>query len=221
MHPHVHCAAAGFTAPEMQRLIKLLPVSAQGHVAIIPAESCHGDLIAARTKNSQTSEIQIHFQRWQTLTLDQRNLLFWHVTARLHSAGRESLGRDIRVIQIGFAGLLLELLSQNLVGVATTLAVAGLAGYRIYQHVQGEQALRAATAADQSALQQAVEQGYSEARAVASLASALKWIIRDTPRTRRKEYQVRLRVLEILQSQRQENLAPLHLNSSSSVPSLV
>jgi hypothetical protein len=199
-----------FTASsEIQRLTALLPKEVRSQVAILEALETESDFVATQRISPQDYQIQIDFNRWQSLGIDQRNLIFWHEVARIQGQGIRKSSREIVVMCIGGIALLAELLAQNLLGVATTLAVTGLAGYQLYQQHLGERSLRAASAADRDAIALAIHFGYSFPEAYDSLCSALQTLLRwKSQKFYKKRYQVRLRVLEILSAKEVEISGP-------------
>jgi Protein of unknown function (DUF3318) len=199
--------------PEILRLTALLPEAARSHISIRPSpEDTEVDLITTAREqplNYQilNYQIQINFNGWQSFNCDQRNLLFWHEVARIQGQGIRKSSRELVVLSIGTTALLAELLTQNLLGVVTTLAVTGLASYHLYQQHHGENALRATSAADRSAIELATQFGYSFPEAYDSLCSALQRLAKGKSRkSHRKRYQVRLRVLEMLSAQQSSRL---------------
>jgi Protein of unknown function (DUF3318) len=199
--------------PEIQRLSALLPEAVRSHISIRPSpEDTELDLITTAREqplNHQilNYQIQINFNGWQSFNRDQRNLLFWHEVARIQGQGIRKSSRELVVLSIGTTALLAELLTQNLLGVVTTLAVTGLASYHLYQQHHGENALRATSAADRSAIELATQFGYSFPEAYDSLCSALQRLAKGkSQKKHRKRYQVRLRVLEMLSAQESSRL---------------
>jgi hypothetical protein len=184
---------------EIQRLTELLPKEVRSQVTILAASDLESDLVVTQRINPQDYLIQVDFNRWNSLNTNQRNLLFWHEVARIQGQGIRKSSRELVVMSIGGIAMLAELLAQNLLGVVTTLAVTGLAGYQLYQQHYGERSLRAASAADRDAIQLAIHFGYSFSEACDSLCGALQTLMRwKSQKSHRKKYQVRLRVLEIL-----------------------
>lgn len=197
---------------EIQRLQALLPEALRSQVAIESLVETSG-LVTTRRTGKQRLAVQIDFAQWQQFSLEQRNLLWWHEVARIQGQRTQSASWLPIVMGIGAVSLLVELLSQNLLGVVTTLAVTGLGGYQLYQQHRGERFLRAAAAADQGAIWLAVQFGDSPSHAHNSLYSALKTLARSkVHKSRWKQYQVRLRVLEIVAPEQ-------HLLSSQAEPS--
>jgi hypothetical protein len=183
---------------EAQRLTALLPEEMRSQVVIEPAPAVKSGLIASQLIGKQQFCIRIDFADWQRFTSDQRNLLFWHEIARVQSLSSRQSSWQHMAIAIGMIALLVELLSQNLVGVVTTLVVTGLGGFQLYQQRWGEQFLKGAAMADQVAMKLAMQFGYSAAQAHDSLHSALKTLAKQRSKSAHwREYQVRLRVLEI------------------------
>jgi hypothetical protein len=203
---------------EIQRLTALLPDEVRSQVAILQSKETDPDLVATQRMHHQDYLIQIDFNCWRSLNINQRNLLFWHEVARIQGQGIRQSSREIVVMSIGGIALLAELLAQNLLGVATTLAVTGLAGYQLYQQYQGEGALRAVSAADQNAIKLAIQFGYSFPDAYDSLYSALQTLAKQkSQKSHWKRYQVRLRVLEMLSTKEASILEPVATSSQSSL----
>jgi hypothetical protein len=203
--------------PEIQRLTALLPEAMRSHISIRPSLDPELDLIKTAREQplnyqplsyqSQNYQIQINFNGWQSFNRNQRNLLFWHEVARIQGQGIRKSSRELVVLSIGTTALLAELLTQNLLGVVTTLAVTGLASYHLYQQHHGENALRATSTADRVAIELATQFGYSFPEAYDSLCSALQRLAKwKSQKNHRKRYQVRLRVLEMLSAQESSRL---------------
>jgi Protein of unknown function (DUF3318) len=213
MHSKTGCVTA---ASEVQRLIALLPEEMRSQVSVFPAPETSPVLNSSQQTSHPGALIQIDFRCWQSLSLDQRNLLFWHAVAHRQAQSMRQSSREVVVMSIGGIAFLIELLSQNLLGVATTLAVTGLAGYQLYQHHYGERALRAIATADREAIKMAVEFGYSFQYAYDSLWSALQTLAKQkSQRSHWKKYQVRLRVLEMLYA---KEASPSASGALSSLP---
>jgi hypothetical protein len=186
---------------EIKRLSALLPETVRSQISILPSPDTEVDLITTTREQPLIYHIQINFNCWQSLNCNQRNLLFWHEVARIQGQGIRKSSRELVVLSIGTTALLAELLTQNLLGVVTTLAVTGLASYHLYQQHHGENALRATSAADRDAIELATQFGYSFPEAYDSLCSALQRLSGKSQKKHRKRYQVRLRVLEMLNAQ--------------------
>jgi Protein of unknown function (DUF3318) len=187
---------------EIRRLMALLPEEMRSRVVLEPIQSAKPDLLETQRIGRQQFSVLIDFEDWLRFVPDQRNLLFWHEVARIQGRSIHSSSGSTVAIGIGTVSLLAELLSQNLLGVVTTLAVMGLGGYRLYQQYWGERFLRGMATADQGALLLAHQFGYGATQAYDSLYSALKTLARNKSRKAHwKQYQVRLRVLEIAMSE--------------------
>lgn len=183
---------------EIRRLMALLPEEMRSQVVLERNQAESPKPLTTQRIGRQKFSIRIDFENWLKFAPDQRNLLFWHEVARIQGRGIPSSSWSTIAIGIGTVALLAELLSQNLVGVVTTLAAMGLGGYRLYHQHWGERFLRKMAIADRSALLLAQQFGYSNAQAYDSLYSALRILSRDKSRKAHwNQYQVRLRVLEI------------------------
>jgi Protein of unknown function (DUF3318) len=183
---------------EIRRLTALLSEEMRSQVVLEQNQAEKPELLTTQRIGRQQFSIQIGFTDWLRFAPDQRNLLFWHEVARIQGRSVPSSSWSTVAIGIGMVALLAELLSQNLVGAVTTLAVMGLGGYQLYQQHWGECFLRSIATADQGALLLAQQFGYRNAQAHDSLYSALKILAKDKScKAHWKQYQVRLKVLEI------------------------
>ncbi len=187
---------------EIQRLKALLPDDLRSQVTVGRSTDVNPRLITTERSGKHRYSIQIDLVSWQQLSLDQCDLLFWHEVARIQGHSISQSSWELIVLAIGFTFALTELISQNVLALSTTLAVTGLAGYQLYQRNRGEHSLRAAAAADQGAIQLAVQFGYSQTEAYESLYSGLKVLAKTAQKSCWKKYQVRLRVLEISASEK-------------------
>jgi Protein of unknown function (DUF3318) len=187
---------------EIQRLKTILPIELQSQVCFIEAQGSHTDLIETKRTVQHQCLIQLDFKRWQRLDLDQRNLLFWHEISRIQGLGISQSSPEKIVLSIGLLVFCIEMISQNLLGISTTLAVLGLASHQLYQKNWGERSLRAKVVADRSAIQLATEFGYSVPEAYNSLYSALRILAqKKSEKLHWRTYQVRLNVLDIFNGQ--------------------
>jgi Protein of unknown function (DUF3318) len=206
MPSRTNCSTA---TSEIQRLTALLPEELRSQTTILQSQEIDSDLVSTQRVGDRKYAIQIDFNRWQSFNPDQRNLLFWHEVAHIQGRSIRQSSQEMVVMGIGGIAFLTELIAQNLLGAVTTLAVTGLASYHLYQKHHGERALRACAAADRDAIQLAIQFGYSFAEAYDSLCSALKTLTRwKSVKSQWKQYQVRLKVLEILKGQETSHSSP-------------
>lgn len=211
--------AHSIEALEIKRLTALLPREIQSQVTILLAQETSQDLIVIQKLQSGKYVIQISFNVWQQLNSDQRSLIFWHAVARIQGQKFSQSSWESVVMSIGSIALLSELLTQNLLGIVTTLAIVGLTSYRLYQQHRGERALRAASAADWNAIRLAVQCGYSFPKAYDSLYSALQTLsIWKSQKPYREKYQLRLNVLDVLNAKEALGFGSTKLPTS--IPSL-
>jgi hypothetical protein len=183
---------------EFCRLNALLPMDLRPVVAITSVDQLMLPIATQPTDPGEFS-IQIDPQQWARFTSSQRDLLLWHEVALIQ--GR-CLGRgawEPTAIAIGLLAALVELPSHSLLAFAVALTVAGLATYKLYQNHWGEQNLRKFTTADQGAITLALAAGYSFEKAYRSLSEAVILLMQQSKlKAYRRQYQVRLRVLEIM-----------------------
>jgi hypothetical protein len=158
---------------EIQRLQSLIPDRMQSFVQILQSTKLQPKSIETRRIDRNLCAIVIDLQRWQTLDLDLRNLLFWHELARINN-GSITSARSTYITLITALGIgLIDLPTQNIGMLVAALLIAGLAGFRLYQHRFGEQHLRQLTTADRAAIELAAEFGYDRSAACELLKSAI------------------------------------------------
>jgi Protein of unknown function (DUF3318) len=190
---------------EIQHLVTLLPIDWRSRIAVVHADQSTHLPIVTQISESNQFAIQINFQQWQRFTMSQQDLLFWHEVAGLQGRSVKRSSWEILVLLLGLAAASVELPSHSVLAMAVALAVAGLAGYRLYQSHRGEQHMRKITAADQGAIELAMQFGYSFNKAHSSLYEALQHLAKQPGlKPQRRQYQRRLRVLEILASRREQ-----------------
>jgi len=142
-------------------------------------------------------EIQIDLVKWDTLAMDQRNLLFWHEVARIQNDTIPKDGWEMAALAIGLGGAVGELWVQDALLLILALALCGVSGWRLYQKNNGEKQLKEFIEADEKAIALATRFGYSLPNAYKSLGSALKTLIDMTPSKRqRSKYEARLSALK-------------------------
>jgi len=208
---------------ELQRLENLLPEKLRSRVTVLPSVSMpSGNAQSVRAQSSKSKSksvliatekiaknrfsIAIDLTRWQQLSVDQRNLLFWHEASQILNKTVKRFEWEVVVIGAGLSISLMEVMSQNLLSLSVSLVVTGLAGYQLYQRKWGEHGLRGITAADQGAIDLALQFGYSFSQASSSLHNALEILSKHTSQQSLwKKYQVRLRVLEIVTVERRKS----------------
>lgn len=192
-----NCSAEMF---ELQRLRDCLPISLQSRVSIVRSSEIHPRLITTQRTQNHRFSIQIDGIQWQTLKVDQRNLLFWHEVARIQSKTIPKVRWELMIMLIGLTVALIEVSSQNVISLTAALVAIALSAHQLYQRNRGERSLREAVAADRRAIHLATESGYSFSEALTSLYSALA----SAQQSNGQNYQVRLRALEILATEREK-----------------
>jgi Protein of unknown function (DUF3318) len=158
---------------EITRLKSLIPARLQNTVQLECSIDAQPKLLVTRRINRDRCLIQVDGRKWQSLDLDLRNLLFWHELARIDH-GAICSHRSTYITLAASLGLgLIDLPTQNIGMLVSALLIAGLAGYKLYQHQLGEQHLRQLTTADRAAIDFAVEFGYDRQTACELLKSAI------------------------------------------------
>lgn len=181
---------------ELRRLKTLLPPELQSWVIVEGSTEVNPPLIRSEEIGKDEIEIQIDLAKWDSLAIDQRNLLFWHEVARVQNDTIPKEGWEMAALAIGLGGAVGELWVQDGLLLLLALALCGISGYRLWQKNSSEKTITESIEADEKAIALATRFGYSLPNAYKSLGSALKTLIEMTPsRRKRKKYEERLQAL--------------------------
>ena len=182
---------------ELRRLKSLLPPELQSWVIIEGSTEVNPPLVRCEEIGKDEIEIQIDLAKWENLSIDQRNLLFWHEVARIQNDTIPKEGWEMAALAIGLGGAVGELWVQDGLLLLLALALCSVSGYRLWQKNNGDKTLKEALEADQKAINLATRFGYTLPNAYKSLGSAFKTLIELTPNRReRKRYEERLQALK-------------------------
>ena len=182
---------------ELRRLKTLLPPELQSWVMVEGSTEINPPLIRCEEIGRDEVEIQIDLAKWENLSIDQRNLLFWHEVARIQNDTIPREGWEMAALAIGLGGAVGELWVQDGLLLLLALSLCGISGYRLWQKNNGERTLKEAIEADEKAITLATRFGYDLPNAYKSLGSTLKTLIEQTPnRRKRKKYEERLQALK-------------------------
>ena len=181
---------------ELRRLKTLLPPELQSWVIVEGSTEVNPPLVRSEEIGKDEIEIQINLAKWDSLAIDQRNLLFWHEVARVQNDTIPKEGWEMAALAIGLGGAVGELWVQDGLLLLLALSLCGISGYRLWQKNSSEKTIAEAIEADEKAIALATRFGYSLPNAYKSLGSALKTLIDMTPsRRKRKKYEERLQAL--------------------------
>jgi hypothetical protein len=181
---------------ELRRLKTLLPPELQSWVIVEGSTEVNPPLVRSEEIGKDEIEIQIDLAKWDSLAIDQRNLLFWHEVARVQNDTIPKEGWEMAALAIGLGGAVGELWVQDGLLLLLALSLCGVSGYRLWQKNSSEKTITEAIEADEKAIALATRFGYSLPNAYKSLGSALKTLIEMTPsRRKRKKYEERLQAL--------------------------
>jgi hypothetical protein len=182
---------------ELRRLKGLLPPELQSWVTVEGTTEVNPPMIRSEEIGKDQVEIQIDLAKWDSLAMDQRNLLFWHEVARIQNDTIPKDGWEMAALAIGLGGAVGELWVQDGLLLVLAMALCGVSGWRLYQKNSGEKQLKELVDADDKAIALATRFGYSMPNAYKSLASALKTLIDTTASKRaRSKYEARLSALK-------------------------
>lgn len=182
---------------ELRRLKGLLPPELQSWVTVEGTTEVNPALVRCEEIGKDQVEIQIDLVKWDSLAIDQRNLLFWHEVARIQNDTIPKDGWEMAALAIGLGGAVGELWVQDGLLLILAMALCGVSGWRLYQKNSGEKLARELIEADDKAIALAQRFGYSLPNAYKSLGSALKTLIDSTPSKRqRSKYEARLSALK-------------------------
>jgi Protein of unknown function (DUF3318) len=159
---------------EIERLRRLIPGRLQDVIDVTSSVGVQSQSIFVQRLEHHCCQIQIDSIRWHCLDIDMRNLLFWHEVARIDNGSVRSDRSEYIAISIGLGIALFDLFTQNIGLLTTSLLVAGLAGFRLYQKHLGEQNLQRLTTADRDAIELAVQFGYDRSTACELLKLAVQ-----------------------------------------------
>ncbi len=181
---------------ELRRLKTLLPPELQSWVIVEGSTEVNPPIVRSEEIGKDEIEIQIDLAKWDSLAIDQRNLLFWHEVARVQNDTIPKEGWEMAALAIGLGGAVGELWVQDGLLLLLAMSLCGISGYRLWQKNSSEKTLTEAIEADEKAIALATRFGYSLPNAYKSLGSALKTLIEMTPsRRKRKKYEERLQAL--------------------------
>ena len=199
---------------ELRRLKTLLPPELQSWVIVEGTTDVNPPLIRCEELGKDEIEIQIDLAKWDSLAIDQRNLLFWHEVAKIQNDTIPREGWEMAALAIGLGGAVGELWVQDGLLLLLALVLCGISGYRLWQKNNNQKTLVDAIEADEKAIALATRFGYSLPNAYKSLGSALKTLIEQTPsRRQRKKYEERLQSLR-----RSASKAKARMNNPQGAP---
>ena len=181
---------------ELQRLKGLLPPEMQSWVFVEASASVDPPLITIEEIGRDEIESQVDLEKWDQLAIDHRNLLLWHEVGRIQNDSVPRDGWEMAALAIGLGGAIGELWVQDGLLLLMALGLSGFAGYRLYLKNNSEKRLQDAIAADERAIELACRFGYSLPNAYKSLGGALKELLEQTRKKRRRAfYEDRLEAL--------------------------
>ena len=182
---------------ELRRLKGLLPPELQSWVTVEGTTEVNPPLVRSEEIGKDQVEIQVDLVKWDTLAMDQRNLLFWHEVARIQNDTIPKDGWEMAALAIGLGGAVGELWVQDALLLLLAAGLCGVSGWRLYQKNNGGKLIKELTDADEKAIALATRFGYTLANAYKSLGSALKTLIENTPGKRqRSRYEARISALK-------------------------
>ena len=173
---------------ELQRLKSLLPPENESWVFIEAAIAIDPPLITLEEIGRDEVEIQIDLEKWDNFALDHRNLLFWHEVGKIQNDTIPRDGWEMAALAIGLGGAIGELWVQDGLLLLLALGLSGFAGYRLYTKNNSEKRLQDAIFADERAIDLACRFGYSIPNAYKSLGGALKELIENTRKKKKRTF---------------------------------
>lgn len=176
---------------ELRRLRSLLPPELQSWVTVEAATDVSPPLITCEELGKDQVEIQIDLAKWESLALDQRNLMFWHEVGRIQNDTIPRDGWEMAALAIGLGGAIGELWVQDGLLLMMALALCGFSGWRLYRRNNPQKSLAEAIDADERAIAIATRFGYTLPNAYKSLGSALKTLIEQTPKKRKRDQYIK------------------------------
>ena len=173
---------------ELQRLKSLLPPENESWVFVEAAAAIDPPLITLEEIGRDEVEIQIDLEKWDNFAIDHRNLLFWHEVGKIQNDAIPRDGWEMAALAIGLGGAIGELWVQDGLLLLLALGLSGFAGYRLYLKNNSEKKLQDAIFADERAIDLACRFGYSIPNAYKSLGGALKELIENTRKKKKRSF---------------------------------
>ena len=173
---------------ELQRLKSLLPPENESWVFIEAAAAIDPPLITLEEIGRDEVEIQIDLDEWDNFAIDHRNLLFWHEVGKIQNDAIPRDGWEMAALAIGLGGAIGELWVQDGLLLLLALGLSSFAGYRLYIKNNSEKKLQDAILADERAINLACRFGYSIPNAYKSLGGALKELIENTRKKKKRGF---------------------------------
>ena len=173
---------------ELQRLKNLLPPENESWVFIEAAAAIDPPLITLEEIGRDEVEIQIDLDEWEDFAIDHRNLLFWHEVGKIQNDTIPRDGWEMAALAIGLGGAIGELWVQDGLLLLLALGLSSFAGYRLYIKNNSEKKLQDAILADERAIDLACRFGYSIPNAYKSLGGALKELIENTRKKKKRSF---------------------------------
>ncbi|MEL6765012.1 MAG: DUF3318 domain-containing protein, partial [Cyanobacteria bacterium J06607_6] len=163
----------------------------QSWVTVEAATDVSPPLVTSEELGKDQVEIQIDLAKWEGLALDQRNLLFWHEVGRIQNDTIPRDGWEMAALAIGLGGAIGELWVQDGLLLMLALALCSFSGWRLYKRNNPIKALEESIEADERAIAIATRFGYTLPNAYKSLGSALKTLIEQTPKKRKRDQYIK------------------------------
>ena len=173
---------------ELQRLKSLLPPENESWVFVEAAAAIDPPLITLEEIGRDEVEIQIDLDEWDNFAIDHRNLLFWHEVGKIQNDAIPRDGWEMAALAIGLGGAIGELWVQDGLLLLLALGLSSFAGYRLYVKNNSEKKLQDAIFADERAIDLACRFGYSIPNAYKSLGGALKELIENTRKKKKRSF---------------------------------
>jgi len=155
-------------------------------VKVLPADGVRPKLITCEEAGGDEVVILIDMLRWERMAQDQRNLLFWHETARIQNDSVPKDGWEVAALAVGLGGAVGELWVQNGILFVLALAICGVAGFQLWRRGSSKKDVKSLIEADQGAIKLAMRSGYALPAAYKSLGSALKIMLGDAGKGRNR-----------------------------------
>ncbi len=175
-----------FSRTEIDRLQRLTPPELQAWVKVIPADGVRPALITCEEAGGDEVVVLIDMLRWERMAEDHRNLLFWHEIARIQNDTVPRDGWEVAALAIGLGGAVGELWVQNGILFVLALGICGVAGFQLWRKGTSKKDIKNLIDADKGAIKLAVRNGYALPSAYKSLGSALKVLLAEAGKGRKR-----------------------------------
>ncbi len=167
--------------PEIYRLMDMMPASGRMFSKIVSKPEQRAVIEAPLPMPWMVDRpIYINFDLWSRLSRSQRDLVILRTVAWIIGVKWFKPNLNLGMVAIGGVGLGVELMQQDVVGIAASTALGAFALTQIWRRNHSSQI---ELEADEKAIQVAQRRGYNETQAAEALLTAIESIAQNEGRS--------------------------------------